>query len=144
MILSCNLNIVAGSPSLVNEIKYCSFQVSWPLSTFPFLLSSLWLTSMPSRPLVFIIAACMLSHPRLLLSLSQSTIGALFIGPMHASKAASPYVRMRMRNVCLHALRKVCGISLYCVYRCCIDLPSLTLVRLQELQEQWLQCGICC
>ena len=25
------------------------------------------------------------------------------------AKAASPYVRMRVRSACLHALRKVCG-----------------------------------
>ena len=51
-------------------------------------------------------------------------------------KAVSPYVRVHVRSTCLHALRKVCvtcvEISLYCVYRCCIDLPSQTLVRPQE------------
>ena len=52
------------------------------------------------------------------------------------SKVASPYVCVRVRNTCLHALRKMCvrcaEISLYGVYRCCIDLLSQTLVRLQE------------
>ena len=53
-------------------------------------------------------------------------------------KAASPYLRVRVRvqSACLHAFRKVCvrcaEISLYCLYRCCIDLPSQTPVRLQE------------
>ena len=49
-------------------------------------------------------------------------------------EAASPYVRVR--SACLHALRKVlvrcADVILYCVYRFCIDLPSQTLVRLQE------------
>ena len=72
------------------------------------------------------------------------------IVPFGVTELTSNFSSVRLRLlmcgwVCGVPVSMPCGrhaeISLYCVSRCCIDLPSQTLVR---LQEQWLQCGMSC
>ena len=74
--------------------------------------------------------------------LTQSVIGE---SSNHKRSYCCPLKLRLLMCGCGVPVSMPCGrcaeISLYCVYRCCINLPSQTLVR---LQEQRLQCGISC